>query len=190
MDFATFLLVPALLFWCYGLETWEPGRKRRVARATLLVLLASTIGFSLVAQFSVFLERLQRLEPKTFEALHRPFRPLERLFGDNPELLSPQPEEALTQPMVTFRWDSIPRAEDYWIDVGTDPSQGNIYGRYTQGATSATVNLASYVGSGRRIYVQIFAKFHNRQLVPGTGRQYAFATRPPSPPSTGGTAIR
>ncbi|HKV42880.1 MAG TPA: hypothetical protein VJX67_27025 [Blastocatellia bacterium] len=177
VDFATFLLVPALLFWCYGLETWEPGRKRRVARATLLVLLASTIGFSLVVNVSGLLERLRQMEPRAYEAIDRPFRPLERLLGDNPVLLSPKPGETLSQPIVTFRWDSIPHAEDYWIDVGTDPGQGNIYHGFTSQRTSATINLRRYL-TGQKIYVRLLSKSPHGEMKPGTAKPYEFSTRP------------
>jgi hypothetical protein len=93
----------------------------------------------------------------------------------NPQLTSPATGTVLTSSPVTFVWNSVPGAQDYWIDVGTSPSSGNISGGYTGGVTQATVNLSSYL-TGQTVYVQLYSKFPNINLVAGTGSRFQFAT--------------
>jgi hypothetical protein len=92
----------------------------------------------------------------------------------NPQLISPASGTVLINSPVTFVWNSVAGAQDYWIDVGTSPSQGNISGRYTGGATQATVDLSQYLTS-QTMYVQLYSKFPNRNLVAGTGNHFQFA---------------
>ncbi|MGA2771780.1 MAG: SBBP repeat-containing protein [Bryobacteraceae bacterium] len=98
----------------------------------------------------------------------------------NPQLISPTAGAVLSTSLVTFTWNAVSGAQDYWIDVGTAPASGNIIGGYTGGATSFTVNLAGYL-TGQTIYVQLYSKFPGLGLVPGTGRQFHFASAAASP---------
>jgi hypothetical protein len=93
----------------------------------------------------------------------------------NPQLVSPAPGAVLSTPTVTFTWNAVAGVQDYWIDVGTAPAQGNIASGYTGGATSLTVNLTDYM-NGRAIYVQLYSKFSGINLVAGTGSQFHFTT--------------
>jgi len=97
----------------------------------------------------------------------------------NPQLVSPAPGTVLTSPLVTFVWNAVPDATDYWIDVGTARGKGNIDARFTAGTLSETVPLAEYL-NGKPLYVQLYAKFPEADLVPGTGSMFEFATLSPA----------
>jgi thiamine transporter ThiT len=98
----------------------------------------------------------------------------------NPQLISPAAGTVLSASLVTFTWNPVSGAEDYWIDVGTAPAQGNIIAGYTARATFLTVNLAGYL-TGRTIYVQLYSKFPGFGLVAGTGQQFQFASAAATP---------
>jgi len=61
---------------------------------------------------------------------------------------------------VTFTWNAVSGATDYWIDVGTGSALGDISGGWTGGATTRTVDLSSYI-TGQLIYIQLYSKFPN-----------------------------
>jgi thiamine transporter ThiT len=98
----------------------------------------------------------------------------------NPQLISPAAGTVLSTSLVTFTWNAVSGAQDYWIDVGTAPAQGNIIAGYTGGATSLTANLAGYL-AGRTIYVQLYSKFSGVGLVAGTGQQFQFVSATAAP---------
>jgi hypothetical protein len=101
------------------------------------------------------------------------------------QLTSPVNGSAIPGPSVTFTWNAIAGADQYWLDVGTTVGQGNICGLSTTG-TSYVCNIpAAYLtylmsspsnGSqlsssqtfcwaGQTIYVQLWTHF------PATGWQ-------------------
>jgi hypothetical protein len=84
----------------------------------------------------------------------------------NPKLILPLPSTVLTRsnssPM-TFTWEALPKAEDYWIDIGYSRQHGDIFGGFTGGKTSKTIDLAPYL-KGKPIFVQIFARFPGYDL--------------------------
>ena len=97
------------------------------------------------------------------------------LTGDgNPQLTSPAPGSSLTSSPVTFAWGAVLGAQDYWLDVGTVPSSGNIFGGYTGGALQKAVDISQYLG--QVIYVQLYTKFRFQTPVPGTGSHFQFAS--------------
>ena len=93
----------------------------------------------------------------------------------HPRLVSPAAGTVLTSSPATFVWTAVPRAVDYWIDIGTEPRKGNVFGGLTGGVRSKTIDIGSLL-TGRTLYVQLFAKFPHVNLTPGTGNNYAFAT--------------
>jgi hypothetical protein len=95
--------------------------------------------------------------------------------GGNPRLLSPPPDTVLRAPRVRFAWTAVAGAQDYWIDVGTGPAKGDIFGGFTKGATSIAVDVSKWL-HGAPIYVQLFSKFEGADLVPGTGAQFRLST--------------
>jgi hypothetical protein len=84
----------------------------------------------------------------------------------------------LTAGTVTFSWNAVKGAKDYWIDVGTSPSKGDIRGAYTGGNTSITVDIKRHL-NGNPIYVQLYADT-GAPMVPGTGLKAQFATATPA----------
>jgi hypothetical protein len=97
--------------------------------------------------------------------------------GADPVLTSPSPGSVLTGSHATFTWAAVKDATDYWIDVGTAPAKGDLFGGYTKGATTATVVTSKQVGHGD-IYVQLYSKYPDAGIVPGTGSQFRFRTTP------------
>ncbi len=98
--------------------------------------------------------------------------------GVNPQLISPALGTILSTSSVTFTWNAVTGAQDYWVDVGTSPRSGNIQGGFTSGAPSITVNLTGYL-TGGTIYIQLYSKFPGINPVPGTGSLFQFATTAP-----------
>ena len=98
----------------------------------------------------------------------------------NPVLISPTANSVLTTSSVTFTWNPVAGANDYWIDVGTALYGSNIYGGYTAGAASKSVNLNQFL-NGQPIYVQLYSKFPGINPVPGTGNHYQFGTQSQNP---------
>ena len=98
----------------------------------------------------------------------------------NPVLISPAANAVLATSPVTFTWSPVAGANDYWIDIGTSLYGSDIYGGYTAGATSQSVNLSQFL-NGQPIYLQLYSKFPGVGLVPGTGNRYQFGTQSPNP---------
>jgi hypothetical protein len=97
------------------------------------------------------------------------------LTDRNPRIISPAAGAVLTSSPCTFAWTAVAGAEDYWIDVGTEPRKGDIFEGLTGGARSKAVNIGSFL-NGRTLYVQLHAKLPHANLAEGTGNNYAFAT--------------
>jgi hypothetical protein len=93
----------------------------------------------------------------------------------NPLLTAPAPGTLLKTSPVTFAWNAVPGAGDYWIDVGTAPAKGNIFGGFTRGATQVTVDLGGYL-NGQNVYVQLYSKVAGASMAGGTGSLYRYAT--------------
>jgi hypothetical protein len=98
----------------------------------------------------------------------------------NPQLISPTANAVLTTSSITFTWNPVAGAQDYWIDIGTSLYGSNIYGGCTGGATSKSADLSQFL-NGQTIYVQLYSKFPGINLIAGTGRIYQFATQNPNP---------
>jgi hypothetical protein len=93
----------------------------------------------------------------------------------NPVLLSPAAGTVISSSQVTFTWNAVSGAQDYWIDVGTSAAKGDIGGGYTGGATSRTVDVSRYL-TGQTIYVQLYTKAPGVNPVAGTGSKFQFVT--------------
>jgi hypothetical protein len=78
-------------------------------------------------------------------------------------IISPEPGTTLT-PSVTFTWTRSPRATQYWLDVGNQLGQGDIYGGWQGVNTSRTVgNLPT---DGRTIHVRLWTLIDDAKLQP------------------------
>jgi hypothetical protein len=79
VDFATFLLVPALLLWATLLRDVRHNRSERVlATAAFLVFLVITVLCNTAFSITGYYNNLKVGSPSTYEAIHNVFRPLER----------------------------------------------------------------------------------------------------------------
>jgi hypothetical protein len=96
--------------------------------------------------------------------------------NSDPPLISPAAGTVLIKSPVTFAWDAVAGAKDYWLDIGTVAGQGNIWSGFTGGATSRTVDVGKYL-TGEPLYVQLYPKLTSAKLIPGAGRKYRFATQ-------------
>jgi hypothetical protein len=73
-------------------------------------------------------------------------------------MTSPTPGTVLPSNSVTFHWSSGTGVTAYWLDVGTIPGQGNIFGANLGGALSQTVSsIPSNIGP---IYVQLWSQIN------------------------------
>jgi hypothetical protein len=81
---------------------------------------------------------------------------------------------------TTFVWSPYScGASEYWLDVGTAPSQGNIFGGNVGSATSQQVNGLPLNGS--TVYMTVYTKINNSfQDVDGSyiHNSYSFASAP------------
>jgi SGNH hydrolase-like domain, acetyltransferase AlgX len=96
----------------------------------------------------------------------------------SPKLLLPAPGTVLSKASggsVTFSWNALPEAQDYWLDVGLSPGKGDIFGGFTGGTTSKTIDLERYL-DGHPIYVGLFSKFYDLLIAPGVRTE--FKTKP------------
>jgi hypothetical protein len=81
VDFATFWLIPAILFWGWAISVRARTDWRRTLLAgtfvvSVVLTVAIGVAYSLAGVYDLF-----RLDyPAQFEAIHAPFRPIERLF--------------------------------------------------------------------------------------------------------------
>jgi hypothetical protein len=81
VDFAAFLLVPALLLWFGALNALKPDSERRaLAGMAFGALLLATVIFNTAFSIVGYYDNLKRGEPAVYEAIHDVFRPLERLL--------------------------------------------------------------------------------------------------------------
>jgi hypothetical protein len=79
------------------------------------------------------------------------------------KITNPEPESIL-ESTATFRWNPVPQATNYWLDVGNNLGRGDIYGAYQGAATERTVgNLPQ---DGRMIYVRLWTFINDSRLQP------------------------
>jgi uncharacterized repeat protein (TIGR01451 family) len=68
-------------------------------------------------------------------------------------ITTPAPTTRLASSTLQFCWTSTVGADQYWLDVGTAPAQGNIYGANQGTGTCQTVSGIPLSGT---VYVQLF----------------------------------
>ncbi|MBI3684250.1 MAG: hypothetical protein HY235_28070 [Acidobacteria bacterium] len=73
------------------------------------------------------------------------------------ELISPAPGSTLTSSAATFRWTSVPNAEQYFLAIGSSAGQSDYLGYDASTATSA--NVTSLPTNGRTLYVRLLTRF-------------------------------
>jgi hypothetical protein len=79
VDFATFLLVPALLLWCSAVNALgQTGVSRVLVVSSFSLLLAVTVVFNTAFSLVGYYDNLKSGSPQIYEAIHEAFRPLER----------------------------------------------------------------------------------------------------------------
>ncbi len=191
VDFASWFLIAALLLWFWSISASRIDWIRRLTTVAFVILIAPGAVLNAAISVTGYYDSLKTAHPETYGAIARVFRPLERLLQGHvagpaaaphpvphPRLISPQPGSVLSFPSVTFQWTAVPNAQDYWIDVGTAPSTGNIISRSTGGLTSWTVDLRQYM-KGSPIFVQLYSKTSGIDLVAGTGSHFQFETTLP-----------
>jgi hypothetical protein len=93
------------------------------------------------------------------------------------QLLRPEPGTVISRPQVQFVWMPATNAEDYWVDVGTEPARGDIWAGYTHGLPNVTADVSRYL-NGRKLYLQIYTKHAGMKLAPGSGARFEFFTAP------------
>jgi serine/threonine protein kinase/formylglycine-generating enzyme required for sulfatase activity len=108
-------------------------------------------------------------------AIPVPVTPAAQRAVPNPVLAAPVAGTVISTPSVTFAWNAVASAQDYWLDVGTAPASGNISAGFTGGANFRTVDLSHYL-TGQTIYLQIYSMVAGVSLIPGTGNQFQFPT--------------
>ena len=85
VDFATFLLLPALLWWCAGLNALRRRRWAfRGAAAVFVLLLATTVGLNAAVSVTGYYNNLAASNPATYRALQQFFHPIEVLLQPKP----------------------------------------------------------------------------------------------------------
>ena len=83
----------------------------------------------------------------------------------NAELTSPAPGAAFTSRTAVFQWTAGTNVAQYWLDVGTAPGVGNLYGAATTAREVQEVNLPS---SGATIYVALWSQINGAWQSPVT----------------------
>src|ERR1039458_9199990 len=73
----------------------------------------------------------------------------------NPTLTSPSTSTVLSGGDVTFTWNAVNGAQDYWVDIGTTVGAGDISSGSTGGALFKTVDISQHLG--QTIYVQLYS---------------------------------
>jgi hypothetical protein len=79
------------------------------------------------------------------------------------KISSPAPESILGN-AATFRWSPAPQATNYWLDVGNNLGQGDIYAGYQGIATEREVD--NLPRDGRKIYVRLWTFINENRLQP------------------------
>ena len=69
---------------------------------------------------------------------------------------SPTPGSTLSGATVRFTWDAVSGATAYWLEVGTMPGQGNLFGQNVALATTQTVS--GIPANGSAIYVRLWTQ--------------------------------
>jgi hypothetical protein len=135
----------------------------------------STVVLNAAVSLTGYSDNLKSGSPQLYQIIHNVFRPLEgalcRIEMCNPELIQPIPGSMIANgSKVLFKWNAMPGATDYWIDVGTATAHGDIYGSYTQGATSAQVLLPSNISG--ILYVQLYSIARDITPLSASGNKY------------------
>ena len=80
--------------------------------------------------------------------------------GQDPKaaITSPTPGSTLPGPSATFTWTAGSGATAYWLDVGTAPAQGNIFGGNVGAVTSRQVSGLPMNGS--TVYVSLYSSIN------------------------------
>ena len=86
------------------------------------------------------------------------------------QITSPQPGTQLTSSTVTFTWNAVAAADNYWLDVGTVQSQGDICAVPTTDTAFTCGNIPSNA-SVATIYVQLWTHINDRWIGP---QQYTY----------------
>jgi len=74
-------------------------------------------------------------------------------------ITSPAPGTILSSSTTTFSWSAYPGgAAQYWLDVGTSPSQGNIFGGNVGSATSKQVT--GFPLNGSTVFVTLYTSIN------------------------------
>ena len=73
-------------------------------------------------------------------------------------MLTPVPNSTLDDTEVTFTWDNISNAQ-YWLEIGTSPGAGDIYGG-DQGSNDSTT-IADLPSNGGEIYLRLWSIVDN-----------------------------
>jgi hypothetical protein len=89
VDFATFFVMPALLLWFKTLqETGSRSAERAwVLRSVFLGLLIVSLFSNLFISFTGYYDNLKTARPRTYDAVHNLFRPIESLFSSSLKLV-------------------------------------------------------------------------------------------------------
>jgi hypothetical protein len=83
--------------------------------------------------------------------------------GTKAAMVTPVPGSVLSRPAVTFTWNSGTGPMAYWLDVGTVPGQGNIFGQNVGLVTSQAVSGIPVTGVP--IYVRLWSQINGAWLV-------------------------
>lgn len=79
------------------------------------------------------------------------------------ELTSPSIAAAFTSRTVLFEWSAGTGVSQYWLDVGTAPGIGNLFGAATTARAAQVMNLPS---SGGTIYVSLWSQINGAWQTP------------------------
>jgi hypothetical protein len=89
--------------------------------------------------------------------------------GSPAQILSPLPGSTLAGSTITFNWQGVLNADNYWLDVGNNVAQGDI----SAGTTTGTSKTVSGIPcDGRTIYVQLWTHLNGAWQTP---QRYTYA---------------
>jgi len=109
-------------------------------------------------------------------------------------IATPAPGSTLSGSVETFSWNAVPRADQYWLRVGSTRDSGEIYNQSTGSSLSATVS--GLPTDGRRVYVRLstlYRRHWRRSYASYTASGTPPAPEPtpaPTPPPSGGVGTR
>jgi len=76
---------------------------------------------------------------------------------------SPSPNTTLTSASVLFSWSAGSSAIDYWLDVGTSPGQGTVFGGVVSGTSKQVTNIPC---NGQSVFVRLWTRTSAGYLSP------------------------